>query len=156
MPFCIKHSVFCFTLVCCVLCELCGSVWALECCVQVLVSGGGECRVPSLATAAVESGVLFFYFFSFIFDVSAMGNSWGFSKTSPGPKRSFCDLVTACQPSPSGTAEPIRTSYRPASNFGTVGRKHEKLRNREKYIAAAAPRSLREATATRLLRWRTR
>jgi hypothetical protein len=33
---------------------------------------------------------------------------------------------------PSGTAGPIRNSYRSTSNFGTVGRKHDKkTRNRE-------------------------
>jgi hypothetical protein len=32
VPFYIKHSILCFTLVCCVLCELFESVLALECC----------------------------------------------------------------------------------------------------------------------------
>jgi hypothetical protein len=42
---------------------------------------------------------------------------------------------------PSGTAEPIRNSHRPASNFGiTVERKHEEnTKPREKNVAAAAP-----------------
>ena len=35
--------------------------------------GGGECRVLSLMTAAVESEASESYFFSFIFDVSSMG-----------------------------------------------------------------------------------
>jgi hypothetical protein len=37
--------------------------------------GGGEGRVPSLMTAAVEREVLNFHFFSFFFDVSSMGHS---------------------------------------------------------------------------------
>jgi len=32
VSFCVKQSVFCFTLVCCVLCELCESLLALEWC----------------------------------------------------------------------------------------------------------------------------
>jgi hypothetical protein len=37
--------------------------------------GGGEGRVPSLMTAAVEREVSNSYFFSFFFDVSSMGHS---------------------------------------------------------------------------------
>jgi hypothetical protein len=37
--------------------------------------GGGEGRVPSLMTAAVEREVSKSYFFSFFFDVSSMGHS---------------------------------------------------------------------------------
>jgi hypothetical protein len=36
--------------------------------------GGGEGRVPSLMTAAVEREVPNSYFFSFFFDVSSMGH----------------------------------------------------------------------------------
>ena len=63
-------AIFCFTLVCCVLCEFCESVLALEC-----LSLEGEGRVPSLMTAAVESEVSNSTFFSFVFDVSSMGHS---------------------------------------------------------------------------------
>jgi hypothetical protein len=37
--------------------------------------GGGEGRVPSLMTAAVEREVYDSYLFSFFFDVSSMGHS---------------------------------------------------------------------------------
>jgi hypothetical protein len=37
--------------------------------------GGGEGRVPSLMTAAVEREVSNFYLFSFFFDVPSMGHS---------------------------------------------------------------------------------
>jgi hypothetical protein len=37
--------------------------------------GGGESRVPSLMTAAVEREVSDSYFFSFFFDVSSKGHS---------------------------------------------------------------------------------
>jgi hypothetical protein len=37
--------------------------------------GGGEGRVPSLMTAAVEREVYNYYFFSLFFDVSSMGHS---------------------------------------------------------------------------------
>jgi hypothetical protein len=65
VSFYIKKSVFCFTLVCCVLCELCESVLALL--------GGVEGRVPRLMTAAVESDVSN----SFVFIYSLMCRPWG-------------------------------------------------------------------------------
>jgi hypothetical protein len=37
--------------------------------------GGGEGRVPSLMTAAVEREVSDYYVFSFFFDVPSMGHS---------------------------------------------------------------------------------
>jgi hypothetical protein len=42
---------------------------------QVLGRGGGEGRVSSLMTAAVESEASESYLFSFIFDASTMGHS---------------------------------------------------------------------------------
>ena len=79
------------------------------------------------------------------------------AEIAAGLKQIFLDLtdsvVVVRAALLSVTAEPIRKSHRPASNFG---RKHEENTNRGKNIAAAAPRSLREATATRLLRWHTR
>jgi len=42
---------------------------------KVLGHGGGEGRFPSLMAAAVESEASESYIFSFIFDVSSMGNS---------------------------------------------------------------------------------
>jgi hypothetical protein len=67
VPFCIKPIAFCFTLVCCVLCELFESVLALECCKSLGVAG--------VMTSAVDSKVSKSYLFSFIFAVSSMGYS---------------------------------------------------------------------------------
>ena len=41
----------------------------------VMGRGGGEGRVPSLMTSAVEREVSDFYFFSFFFDLPSMGHS---------------------------------------------------------------------------------
>jgi hypothetical protein len=52
----IKKISFCFTLVCCVLCEFYESVLALGCCKSWDVAEV-EGRAPSLMIAAVEIGV---------------------------------------------------------------------------------------------------
>ena len=59
---------------CCVFCELCESLLALEWCKSWGVAGV-KAAVPSLMTAAVEREVSDSYFFSFFFDVSSMGHS---------------------------------------------------------------------------------
>jgi hypothetical protein len=82
------------------------------------------------------------------------------TETAAGLKHNVFDVRGAkkwcVQPSPleqlglSGTAiGPLRTSVESIKH-------EENTKPREKNIDVAAPRSLREATATRLLRWRTR
>ena len=59
---------FCIILSCVAWRVSCESVLALGCC-KSWGAAGGEGRVPSLMTAAVESDASESYFFSFIFDV---------------------------------------------------------------------------------------
>jgi hypothetical protein len=69
-----KEKYIYFALVCCVLCELRGSVLALGWC-KAMGRGGGEGRFSSCVAAAVEREVSISYFFSLFFDMSPMGHS---------------------------------------------------------------------------------
>jgi hypothetical protein len=71
VSFCIKQSSFCLNPVGCIICELCESVLALECCRSWAVAGVKAAF--QVMAAAVESESFKSYFISFVFDVS----SWG-------------------------------------------------------------------------------
>ena len=55
--------------------------------------GGGEGRVPSLMTAAVEREISNSYFFFFFFDVSSMGHS-AYRSAALGERQLKCFLET--------------------------------------------------------------